>query len=585
MNNRKMTVKTILRQYRYWFTPLLAVMLASCQMMPVHERQNMESITSSLEQGVQKSEPGQAVVSPPETAKQALPTDHRVKQEVIPASEQRFDVSVNAAPAREFFMSLVKDTTVNIAVHPEVSGEISITLQNVTLDDVLETVRDIYGYEYRRNGNTYQIFPARIHTQIFKVDYLDIRRRGGSRTSISSGQVNNNNSSTAPVTGTATTGNAAGANGDTDTVSGSVVRTDSDSTFWKDLRESLTLLVGNEDGRKVVVHEQTGIIVVHGSPQELRDVGSFLETVQHAAHKLVVLEAKIIEVKLNDKFQAGINWNALFEFDTDKSILLGHSGGGTVFDTGVSSLAGSIVHLEDGTQATGFDTTAFGGTFTINANLKDFNSLIELLKTQGDVQVLSSPRISTINNQKALIKVGQDEYFVTDVNTDTETTTGAVSNQSVDVKLTPFFSGVALDVIPQISDDDSVILHIHPAISDVTERIKNIKVSTRDDLSIPLALSTIRETDTVIRASSGQVVILGGLMKDVLSDEDARTPLLGDVPLIGNMFRHSRETSTKSELVILLRPIVINHDEQWTVHLRDTASRFRSLRPANGGTQ
>jgi MSHA biogenesis protein MshL len=584
MNNGITTMKTILHQYRYWFTPLLTVFLASCQMVPVHEQQNLESITSTLEQSMVTSESEPAITTPPEVAGEPLPPDHMDMQETVPGSEQRFDVSVNAAPAHEFFMSLVKGTTVNLVVHPEVSGKISITLQDVTLDDVLETVRDIYGYEYRRNRNTYQVFPARIHTQIFKVDYLDIKRKGGSRTSISSGQVSQNTSTPTSGSSTATTGNTSGAASAPDNVSGSVVRTESDSTFWKDLRESLLLLIGDEDGRKVVVHEHTGIIVAHGSPEELGDIGRFLARIENAAQRLVVLEAKIIEVKLNDRFQAGINWNALFEFGADKSILLGHSGGGTIFDTDASSLAGSVVPLVGGTQVTGFDTTAFGGMFTINANLKDFNSLIELLKTQGDVQVLSSPRISTINNQKALIKVGQDEYFVTDVSTDTQTVTG-VSNQTVDVTLTPFFSGVALDVIPQISEDNSVILHIHPAISEVTERVKNIKVSTEDDLSIPLALSTIRETDTVIRANSGHVVVLGGLMKDVISDKEARTPLLGDVPLIGNMFRHSLETSTKSELVILLRPVVINRDDQWTAHLRDTADRFQNLRPTNAGTR
>ncbi|MGB5605911.1 MAG: pilus (MSHA type) biogenesis protein MshL, partial [Gammaproteobacteria bacterium] len=212
--------------------------------------------------------------------------------------------------------------------------------------------------------------------------------------------------------------------------------------------------------------------------------------------------------------------------------------------------------------------------------LKDFNALIELLKTQGDVQVLSSPRISTINNQKAVIKVGQDEYFVTDVDTDTDTSDGVV-NQSVDVTLTPFFSGVALDVIPQISDDNMVILHVHPSISEVTEKVKNIKVSTNDDLSIPLALSTIRESDTVIRAASGQVVVLGGLMKDVLRDAESRTPFLGDAPVVGHMFRPRREIMTKSELVILLRPVVINSNEQWHGQLRDTAQRFQDLRSNN----
>ncbi len=217
-------------------------------------------------------------------------------------------------------------------------------------------------------------------------------------------------------------GTAGSDNSGTSVSSGSVVSTESRSDFWKDLQESLQMIIGDEGGRKVMVHPQSGVIVVHALPEELRNVDEFLKTIENAAHRLVILEAKVIEVMLNDNFQSGINWNALIEFGgPDKSILFGHSGGGSVFDTGASALAGTVVPLVRGTQVTGFDTTALGGVFTIDANLKDFNSLIELIKTQGDVQVLSSPRISTVNNQKAVIKVGQDEFFVTDVETETDT--------------------------------------------------------------------------------------------------------------------------------------------------------------------
>jgi len=569
---------TFYRQY-HWLAALLSIPLAACQSVPLQER-NLPSIAAALDQGVQASAPAPVVTTPPEVAASLLPSVQISIPKTLPKVQQHFDISVNAAPAHEFFMSLVKGTGLNMVVHPDVIGTLSISLRNVTINEVMDTARDVYGYRYRRSGNTYQVYPARIRTQIFKVDYLDVTRNSGSRTMVSSGSISSSGGASGSSESSSTaTGESGSASGGSD-ASGSMVTTNSESDFWRDLKESLNLIVGDKDGRKVMCHPQSGVIVVHAMPEELRDIEDFLNTIQKAAHRLVILEAKIIEVTLNDKFQAGINWNALIEFGSDKSILFGHSGGGTVFDTGATTLAGAAVPLVRGTQVTGFDTTAFGGIFTIDANLKDFNSLIELLKTQGDVQVLSSPRISTINNQKAVIKVGQDEYFVTDVDTDTDTTDAGI-NQSVDVTLTPFFSGVALDVIPQISDDDMVILHVPPTISDVTEKIKNIKVSTNDDLSIPLALSTIRESDTVIRAASGQVVVLGGLMKDVLRDEEARTPLLGDTPLFGHMFRHRREAVTKSELVILLRPVVINSNEQWNGQLRDTAHRFQDLRPAN----
>ncbi|MGB5540067.1 MAG: pilus (MSHA type) biogenesis protein MshL [Gammaproteobacteria bacterium] len=565
---------TITQLHRQIINGLIAALLAACSTAPTFRPENMAPIAEALQESMPPDTAAAPVAPPPEVAAALLPQMSTDIAGLVPDIEPRFDISVKATQAPEFFMSLVKGTHLNMVMHPEVSGKISISLRDVTLEEVLSTVRDVYGYRYRRQGNTYQVFPASMRTQVFTVNYLDVVRDSSSRTTVSSGQVGkssgNGQGSTAP-------GSPATGAGKSSDVSGSVVRTDSESDFWLDLKDSLNLIVGKEDGRKVVVHPQSGVIVVHAMPEELRDVGDYLATIENAAHRLVILEAKIIEVTLNDRFQAGINWNALIEFGDDKSILFGHSGGGTVFDSGVSGLAGTVVPLVRGTQVTGFDTNAFGGIFTIDANLKDFNALIELLKTQGDVQVLSSPRISTVNNQKAVIKVGQDEYFVTDIETDTDITDG-VSNQSVDVTLTPFFSGVALDVLPQIDADDNVILHIHPAISEVMEKTKNIKVSTTNDLSIPLALSTIRETDSVIRARSGQVVVLGGLMKNALRDEEARTPLLGDAPVIGNMFRHRREVATKSELVILLRPIVINNDQQWNGQLRSTADSFRNLR-------
>ena len=162
-----------------------------------------------------------------------------------------------------------------------------------------------------------------------------------------------------------------------------------------------------------------------------------------------------------------------------------------------------------------------------------------------------------MNNQKAVIKVGTDEFFVTDVETETDTTDSNTLNQTVSVEL-PFFSGVALDVIPQIDDNGEVILHIHPTVSEVTEKTKNNNVSTNTQLSVPLALSSVRESDTIIRARSGQVVVIGGLMKDQVRDDVAKTPVLGDIPVMGNLFRHTRQSKTKSELVILLKPLVIN---------------------------
>jgi MSHA biogenesis protein MshL len=207
----------------------------------------------------------------------------------------------------------------------------------------------------------------------------------------------------------------------------------------------------------------------------------------------------------------------------------------------------------------------------------DFTAFIELLKTQGDVQVLSSPQVSTVNNQKAVIKVGQDEFFITDVESNTSTTTATASTQS-NVELTPFFSGVALDVIPQINENGEIILHVHPTVSTVTEKTKNISVASDTALSVPLAISSIRESDSIIRAKSGQVVIIGGLMQNSVEQNVSKVPLLGDIPLLGALFRHTQDVSKKSELVILLKPVVIDSDKQMSDQVERAKSRFKQVK-------
>jgi MSHA biogenesis protein MshL len=211
-----------------------------------------------------------------------------------------------------------------------------------------------------------------------------------------------------------------------------------------------------------------------------------------------------------------------------------------------------------------------GSTFTLNASFTDFEAIIDLLETQGTVQVLSSPRISTVNNQKAVIKVGSDEFFVTDIST-TTVTAGSAINTNDSPELTPFFSGIALDVTPQISSAGVVTLHVHPTVSDVTEQRKSI---AGDD--VPLAASTIRESDSIVRARSGQIVVIGGLMETSSSDSDAGVPWLSKVPVLGYAFKQKQQSSVKRELVILLKPVVAD-DRAHVDAMNESLARLRVL--------
>ena len=545
-------------------------MLAGCQGLPVREARDLAPNLPALEEAARPSPPT------PAPAPRAAPKPP-VARPAAPVPLKRFDIAVRDVPAREFFLGLAQGTPWNIVVHPDVKGSITLDLKQVTLQEVLEVVQDVYGYGVRRTGNIWRIFPATEQTRMFRVDYLDLQRSGTSRTRVSSGQISEQVSAASNDENASETDTEDGSESGEVTrtaVSGSEVETDSRNDFWGVLERTLRLLVGDAEGRRVMVNPQAGLVIVRATPDRLHEVGRYLRALQGNVERQVILEARIIEVELNDRFQTGINWAALGEPGNGKRIQAGMAGGGSVFDNGVTSQQGAALTLPGSALASGVATTRFGGVFTLDLALNDFNALIELLKTQGKVQVLSSPRIATVNNQKAVIKVGTDEFFVTDVDTQTSITSVSALNQAVNVELTPFFSGVALDVVPQIDEDGDVILHIHPTVSEVTEKVKEINVSTDTTLSVPLALSSIRETDTIIRARSGQVVVIGGLMKDLRRDETAGLTGFSELPLFGGLFRHQRRQATKSELIILLRPIVV---DDWSRPVEAVAERLQEF--------
>jgi MSHA biogenesis protein MshL len=401
------------------------------------------------------------------------------------------------------------------------------------------------------------VLPARIQSKIFAVKYLNISRKGESIMTVNSGQISNdktlNNSGEGSSSSSTTTNNN----------QSSSISTTIESDFWSDLRQTVVSIVGGGAGRSVVVDRHAGLVIVRAMPGELRDVAAYLSDAQDSLQRQVILETKIIEVRLNDGFQAGIDWAALSDSGNVLAATTGIINGRNIILDSINDL-----DLSDNTDVTNL--------FALGTRSSNFAALIRLLSTQGEVQVLSSPRVSTVNNQKAVIKVGSDEFFVTDISSNSVSNVSGTTT-SPDITLTPFFSGIALDVTPQISKDDEVILHIHPSISEVVDQTKEITLGS-ETLQLPLAFSTVREADTVVRALNGQVVVIGGLMQNISSKDDAGLPGVSDVPALGALFKQQSNRNNRSELVILLRPIVVGSNNTWSNYIKDSAGRIKKLK-------
>jgi len=531
---------------------LLTGCLASCQSItPTETPKNqlaIDAITESQKENLTKN-------SEKISAEQALSTiifDEPPKNKII---EERFDVSVKKVDINSFLLGLVDSTEYNLIVSPDLDLKISLQLKNVTISEVLHALTQIYPVTVKQQDNLFLVASAETTTAVYTLDYLNIVRTGDSKTSIagqsvSGGNEQNNRSADS------SSGNRTSNGNNVQQANSSNVETKSETDFWKELTSSLNLIVKDEPKASVVVSPHAGIVVVRSLPQTQELIKRYLNSTQNSLNRQVIIEAKVIEVRLNDGFQAGIDWGKMGSVDWQ-------SNSEGVYTVGQS---GQILKQE-------VSENPLNGIFSLLYQTNSFSAAIDLLKSQGDVQVLSSPRVSTVNNQKAIIKVGSDEFFVTDIST--TTVTGTSTATTPNVTLTPFFSGISLDVTPQVNNLGEIVLHIHPIVSEVTDQPKTLSLG-EDQFVLPLALTNVRESDSIVRTKSGRIVVIGGLMQNTLTEEINSTPLLGDVPVFGNLFKQKRQKQIKSELVILLKANIVdlNNSNQ---QLDDIKSRFNQF--------
>jgi MSHA biogenesis protein MshL len=570
-----------------------AAMLAGCADKPLQVAQPSQALREELQAQQRDGGPAAAASAVPQA--QAIPVPPPAP--ALPP-EPRFDLIVNGAPARDVFLSLVSDTRYSMLVHPSVAGTLSVTLKGVTLRESLDAIREVYGFDYSIDGRRITVFPPTLQTRVFSINALAHQRSGRSEVRVSSGAApvgGQNNGATGGSS--AAPGNAGGSSNTVLQQESSQLSTRVSNDFWAETTTALRALVGSGEGRTVITSPQSGTVAVRAMPDELRHVEAWLKATRIAVERQVMLEAKIVEVELREGYQSGIDWSRIGSHGA-----IGQTSVNPSIPSGVSSIINPLVSnarglptLSSGTQSPNWSDliplpSAGGGTFGLALSRGGFQALLSFIESHGDTQILSSPRIATLNNQKAVLKVGTDDYFITGISgsnsgTNTGNTgTNGTTNQIPTLTLTPFFSGIALDVTPQIDAADMITLHIHPSVSSVTEKVKQVDLGEVGNFRLPLASASVNETDTVVRIPDGHIVAIGGLMQMEASRRGSGLPGADSNPLTSMLFGNRANAGRKRELVVLIKPSIIRSAEDWEQHnrlvsesLSDTENRSRRV--------
>jgi MSHA biogenesis protein MshL len=602
-----------MRTSRIALLVIMTSVAAGCAREPVRTNQVSGQILGEMDKGTQRAKPRES-----DAVNQALlpPLRMELPQAQGKPIEARFDLNVNNAPAREVFLSIVSGTRYSMLVHPDVAGSISVNLKDVSLAEALDSIREIYGYEYKIDGSRVYIQPAGMQTRVFQVNYLIGARQGRSDMRVTAGSSGIVTSATGATTATTTTqagaapapaaGSVAGPPSLTPNIGGALGGAGSDATrmstvqltdFWGEVAYAIRTIVGTGEGRNIVISPQSGVVVVRAMPQELRSVAALLKAMQLSVERQVMLEAKIIDVTLSQAYQSGINWAAFPTSGIAGGFSSGLGGGTNTLGTrgplsgstsGSASGATSVFNANPGAGVglatlggvVGGATGVAGGLFGLAVQTDNFAGLLQFLETQGSVQVLSSPRVATLNNQKAVLKVGTDQPFVTSITVvPTLTTVAGVSTTTTTVApyISNIFSGISLDVTPQIDEDGNIALHIHPLVTSVSTKAVGFNLIGLGAQSVDVAAINVSESDTVVRTQDRNIVVLGGLMKVELNNGRSGVPGLQDAPLIGGAFRNSSTDTIKRELVILIKSTIVESDKNWEQEIRDARNRMQHM--------
>jgi len=471
-----------------------------------------------------------------------------VAEDISSLKTKIVDISARNTPLRDVLHVISESTGINLVMEKGVNSEIPITLtlKNINAEDALNTIISSVDYFYTIKNN--MLVVKAVDTKFFELGHPSVIQNYnidvggdilGGVTGIGTGTIAG--TTTGTTTGTALT------TASTTNLKGSVTQTSkSDPTafnFWDAIEKTVANILGitaapagaspSPVQQSFTINRLTGTIAVTASKKNIERVEQYLNTVKKVINRQVLIEARITEVKLNDELKYGIDWSFLESWAGVGAIAIQTQG----FSDVVSSTLPSL---------------------SVGVTGKNFTSLLKALEQQGDVRTLSNPRINIMNGQTALLSVGRNTTIISQVQTSTTTTAGATPITTFTVGTSSVLSGIIIGIVPYINEYGEISLTITPIISDLVSVEERTVGQTGNQTQISLPTIDLKELSTTVKARDGQMIIIGGLISKKESTQDNKVPILGDLPVVGGLFKSRDKLDTKTELVIVLQPVLIS---------------------------
>lgn len=499
--------------------------------------------------------------------------DFRIENpQINPLTLKRISINVRATPLRDVLLVVARDAGLNLILEKDVDPNIPITmvLRNVTLQDALDAVikSTDYFYKIERNVLTISATDTKIfHLNIFPVHQTYTTEVGGDILGGVTGQLTSSGGST---------GSGGGGTVSTE-LKGNVSKTEkSDESaykFWDSIEKALnSILTGKSSFQSAttttttasapagqvtptnitqpsfqlpqeyfVINRLTGTVMVTATKRNMQKIEQYLNTIKTVMSRQVLIEAKVIEVSLSDSLKYGIDWSFLREWS---------------HGTHNWSIGGSSTDFTSVIPSTSpYTDLRFSLTTTA---IKDFSVIIKALSQFGDARTLSNPRINIMNGQTSLLTVGRNFTFISKAESNVTTAAGGTPVITYTVETSNLLSGLIIGIVPYIDDRGEISLTITPVISNLINIKEQTFGTTGAQTVIQLPTVDLRELSTTVKVKDGEVLIIGGLIKREESLTENKTPILGDIPIIGTLFKGQDRTKSNTELVILIQPRIIS---------------------------